>query len=44
VSQVVGVDGIRAALDDFSAEHPDLAIRYEDPALKPQHPGEGKHD
>jgi thiopurine S-methyltransferase len=44
VSQVVGVDGIRAALDDFSAEHPDLAIRDEEPALQPQQPDKAKYD
>jgi thiopurine S-methyltransferase len=30
VSQVVGVDGIRAALDEFGAENPDLGMRWHD--------------
>jgi thiopurine S-methyltransferase len=49
VSQVVGVDGIRAALDEFSAEHPDLAIHDETPAQQPhqqpdENPSPVKHD
>jgi thiopurine S-methyltransferase len=30
VAQVVGVDGVRTALDEFAAEHPYLGIREED--------------